>query len=313
MKPSNQIFLATLFLIALASTACRDATETGAPTSTATPTVYVVNYPLQYFAERIGGDRVEVRFPAPRDVDPAEWSPDDETILRYQQADLILLNGADYARWVRHSSLPAERTVDTSRHFHDRLLEVPDAVAHSHGPDGHTHSHAGTAFTTWLDPLLAIEHAREVKGALDRLVPGHTEEFEERFQSLASDLRALDDRLADAVAAHPDQPLLASHPVYHYLEARYSLNLESLHWEPDEMPSTAEWEALDAILEEHPARWILWEDEPLAEIVERLNERNVSSIVFNPCGQPPESGDFLSVMRDNAEKLAVAFSPGSGD
>ena len=35
-------------------------------------TVYVVNYPLQYFAERIGGEHVEVVFPAPgpdRDVD----------------------------------------------------------------------------------------------------------------------------------------------------------------------------------------------------------------------------------------------------
>ena len=28
-------------------------------------TVYVVNYPLQYFAERIGGGHVKVVFPAP--------------------------------------------------------------------------------------------------------------------------------------------------------------------------------------------------------------------------------------------------------
>jgi hypothetical protein len=28
------------------------------------PTVYVVNYPLQYFTQRIGGDHVSVVFPA---------------------------------------------------------------------------------------------------------------------------------------------------------------------------------------------------------------------------------------------------------
>ena len=33
--------------------------------------VAAVNYPLAYMAERIGGDEVEVRFPAPPDVDPA--------------------------------------------------------------------------------------------------------------------------------------------------------------------------------------------------------------------------------------------------
>jgi hypothetical protein len=39
-------------------------------------TIYTVNYPLTYFAERIGGDLVSVVFPAPPDVDPAFWVPD---------------------------------------------------------------------------------------------------------------------------------------------------------------------------------------------------------------------------------------------
>ena len=36
-------------------------------------TVYVVNYPLQYFAERIAGEHARVVFPAPPDEDPALW------------------------------------------------------------------------------------------------------------------------------------------------------------------------------------------------------------------------------------------------
>ena len=40
--------------------------------------VYAVNYPLAYFAERIGGDLVEVVFPAPVDEDPAFWNPSAE-------------------------------------------------------------------------------------------------------------------------------------------------------------------------------------------------------------------------------------------
>ena len=121
--------------------------------------VYVVNYPLQYFAERIGGDRVEVHFPAPADVDPAFWSPDAETIAAYQQADVILLNGAGYADWVTRAALPDSVLVDTSAAFADRLVPVEKAVTHSHGPEGE-HVHGEVAFTTWLDPTLAIEQAR---------------------------------------------------------------------------------------------------------------------------------------------------------
>ena len=52
--------------------------------------VYVVNYPLQYFAERIGGPDVRVVFPAPADGDPAFWKPLPEQIAAYQKPDLTL-------------------------------------------------------------------------------------------------------------------------------------------------------------------------------------------------------------------------------
>jgi zinc transport system substrate-binding protein len=64
------------------------------------PVILVVNYPLQYFSERIGGDLIEVRLPAPQDVDPAFWKPDTDTIAAYQDADFILTNGAGYAKWL---------------------------------------------------------------------------------------------------------------------------------------------------------------------------------------------------------------------
>jgi len=80
-------------------------------------TVYTVNYPLQYFTQRIAGDHARVVFPAPADVDPAFWMPDRKTIGDYQRADLIVLNGAAYAGWVSKVSLPRLHQVDTSKAF----------------------------------------------------------------------------------------------------------------------------------------------------------------------------------------------------
>ncbi|TNF96127.1 MAG: zinc ABC transporter substrate-binding protein, partial [Gammaproteobacteria bacterium] len=137
-----------------------------APTTAAEKMViYTVNYPLQYFAERIGGQHVDVHFPAPKGVDPAFWKPDVKTIGQYQQADLILLNGANYAKWINQVSLPRLRTVDTSRGFGDQLIKVSAGATHSHGPSG-DHSHSGTAFTTWLDPQLASLQAKAIRDAL---------------------------------------------------------------------------------------------------------------------------------------------------
>src|SRR3990172_4697574 len=98
------IFLA--FLLSLGNTSIASAAQ-----KPSKPVIYTVNYPLEYFAGRIAGDLVQIVFPAPANVDPAFWVPDEATLVKYQQADLILLNGANYAHWLTTVSLPDRKSV----------------------------------------------------------------------------------------------------------------------------------------------------------------------------------------------------------
>ena len=268
--------------------------------------IYTVNYPLQYFAQRIAGKHAEVIMPAPAGVDPAFWQPDIETILEYQRADLVLLNGAGYARWVKNVSLPPSRLVSTSAGFSDAFIEIEATTTHSHGPGGE-HSHAGTAFTTWLDFTQAVGQARAIKNALVKRRPDQADVFEQNFNLLAQELRELDTDLR-LLLEKVDVPLLASHPVYQYLARAYRLDLHSVTWEPDEVPSAGEWVALQALLKEHPARVMLWEDGPNQETVVRLQTFGIDVVVFSPAGNRPEAGDFMSVMRENLQRLEAAIS-----
>ena len=265
--------------------------------------VYTVNYPLRYFAERIGGTAVEVVFPAPPGVDPAYWSPDAATVAAYQSADLILLNGADYAKWIARVSLPASSQVDTSAAIADRLIPLEDLVTHSHGPEG-DHEHGGLAFTTWLDPSIAAAQATAVVDALIELRPALEPRLREALAGLDADLSALDRRLQAVAVKIGDAPLLFSHPVYQYLIRRYGLNGRSVHWEPDEAPNLDE---LRALLPDHTARWVIWEGAPAPESVRALEEEGVSSLVFAPCGNVPDEGDYLAVMERNVAALESAF------
>ncbi len=292
--------LAVLLLVS-----CSDAGEPAAPAPAAESgllSVWAVSYPLAYFAERIGGEHVAVTFPAPAGVDPADWSPAPDVIARYQEADLILLNGAGYAGWVARASLPRAALVDTSEALRGRLLPRSEAVVHTHGPGGE-HSHGEMAYTTWLDPNLAIAQARAVADAFARARPAHEAVFRAQMAALESDLHALDERLEAATSARRVVPVLFSHPVYGYLERRYGLNGRSLRWEPGVPPDEAEWRALSALLEEHPARLLVWEAEASPETLLRLASLEISSIVFAPTGNRPPSGDFLSAMHANADRL----------
>jgi zinc transport system substrate-binding protein len=240
--------------------------------------VYVVNYPLEYFVRRIGGDAVLVHFPAPRDVDPAHWSPDPETIAEFQGADLIVLNGAGYARWVDRASLPRRKLVDTSTSYSEQLIPLKEGTTHVHGRAGE-HVHGEVAFTTWLDPTLASQQAQSVARALIDRKPEHTDEFRERLASLEADLATLNEGLAKLASMLGAAPVLFSHPVYQYLEARYALNGRSLHWEPDVPPDEAMWRKLEAELIEHPAKLMIWEALPLPETVRRLAALGIEIVV----------------------------------
>jgi zinc transport system substrate-binding protein len=51
---------------------------------------------------------------------------------------------------------------------------------------------------------------------------------------------------------------------------------------------------------------MLWEGPPLEETARRLKSLGIESIVFDPCGNTPEEGDFLTVMDKNTTRLAAA-------
>lgn len=263
--------------------------------------VYAVNYPLTYFASRIGGDQVRVSLPVPQGEDPAHWQPAPEQIIEYQQADVILLNGADYADWVKTASLPNNRVVDTSRGFLDRLIALDDPT-HSHGPAG-THSHGEFASHTWLDPALAVEQARGVLDALITYRPEYETEFRSHFAGLERDLQTLDQELTSAFQALEQTPVLFSHPVYQYLARRYAPEARSLDWEPDIVLDAQALEALAAVRADYPAGVLIWEREPFAVTVEMLEAEGLRSIAFETGANRPVDGDYLALMRWNLANL----------
>ncbi len=267
--------------------------------------VAVVNYPLAYFTRRIASNRVDVLFPAPRNEDPAFWKPQDRDIEAYQRADLIFLNGAEYAKWLPGAVLPLTKQVVTSRAFADRYLKTGEVVTHSHGPQG-MHSHGELDFNTWMDPRQAALQAQCIHDELARLLPSAAKEFDANLKALQRDLASLDAALAQASAPLGSSPLLGSHPVYFYTARRYGWNLKSVHWEPDEMPSEEEWRKFDALHREHPGKLMLWEEAPLPQVAERLRQLGIEPVVFETCAAEPEKGDYLTVMKANAARLAAA-------
>ncbi len=271
------------------------------------PIIYVTNYPLKYFAQRIGGDEIQVKFPIPSDIDPAYWQPEAKEVSQLQEGDLILLNGATYEKWINTVSLPSSKLVDTSSQFQDQYIENQSSVTHSHGLEGE-HSHGEIAFTTWLNLQFAVKQAQTIRDALIEIKPDQAEIFNNNYQALEKDLLTLDQQIETIVKTQPEQKFIASHPVYDYLKQRYNIPLESVHFEPETVPTEVQWQELDTMLKTHPTQWMIWEAQPNPETVAKLKEKGINSLVFTPTANTPDQGDFLDIMAQNITNLKLAYS-----
>ena len=307
------IFLRTLLIsVIVLAAACggddrQASNEDPSVTESKNSLVVASNYPLYFFARQIaaGVDVAPVIVFPDIDGDPASWIPNAEQIQLLQSADVVILNGAGAEPWLDLITIDRSRLLDTSVGFTDRLISLEGAVAHQHGPEGE-HSHQGTAFMTWLDPKLAIAQAHVVTNELIELAPTGEKLFRDNLAKLQQELMDLDSRLANAFARLDGKPVLFSHPVYQYLQRRYGINGESVHWEPREEPTTSAWIALQQVLATHPATIMILEDAPMSSTAERLSNASIAIVPFRTAANRPEEGDYFGVMRDNVERLGIA-------
>ena len=271
------------------------------------PVVMTSNYPLYFFAREIAGESIEVIFPTITG-DPAMWAPTGPDVAELQGADLLILNGADYESWLAFTTLPGGHGLDTTAQVQAMLLPIENETIHQHGPTGE-HSHEGVAFTTWLDPQLAIEQARAIMQGLSRLVPEQSEFFRTNFEHLEQRLKQLDQSFAEVFAELGERPVIFSHPVYQYLQHRYSIDGRSTHWEPDIEPGTREWIEFGNLLRQHPAKLMIWEDSPLDQVRQKLEQMSIRVVVFDPVGNVPAMGDYFTVMERNLLGLRAFTKP----
>lgn len=305
MKKSLAKFIPLIAAVSLFAACSSHDHDSPAAADTGKPVIAVASYPMAYFAERIAGNAADIRFPVPEDVNPVDWQPDADDIRIFQEADLILFNGAQLEDWSSRVTLPSGRVVNTSSAFRSDYIVIEDAVLHHHG-DGHYHSHDGYDPHTWLDPVQAIRQADAAHRAIANLIPDQANAIGDRHGDLDAELKELHTSFLAATEPFKNYPMLASHPVYDYFARRYQLDIRSLHLEPELFPSEEEWQELDELLEEQSSRVMLWEDYPLADTITELSNRGISVIVFHTCISKPDDGDFMDLMRANARRLSDA-------
>ncbi len=188
--------------------------------------VFVSILPQAYFAERIGGGRIEVEVLVQPGQDPHILELTPKQMARLAEADLYFRMGVDFenALMPRIESAVAHLEVVDCRE--GLTLRDMESGSHEHESEQESEQgddHEGLDPHVWLSVHNAMQISRTMRAALIRLDPAGEDVYEQGFGSLIEDLEALDENIAEILAPVKGKPFFVFHPAFGYFADDYGL------------------------------------------------------------------------------------------
>lgn len=255
--------------------------------------VFVSILPQAYFAERVGGDRVDVNVLVGPGHSPATYEPTPRQMVKLSQANVYFRTGVPFENRLMKKitgTFPGLNVADLRQGL--KMLHLGSHGEHEHTQDPHI----------WLDPKRAKIQAQTIGDELCRLDPDRAAQFKKNLAGLLADLTALDAEISQLLAPFRGRSFMVFHPAYGYFADSYGL--------------------AQVALEEHghspgPRRIAAWIDQARQQNVKvifvqpQFSDTAVQTIAADIDGVvvpiDPLAHDYLNNLRKMAREIAQAM------
>ncbi|MGW3605597.1 metal ABC transporter substrate-binding protein [Micromonospora sp. NPDC005161] len=312
-RTTSRVLAAATALLALGAAAgCSSGGAAGADPQRVD--VVAAFYPLQFLAERIGGDAVRVTNLAKPGAEPHDLELTPSQVGQVSEAELIVyLKGFQPAVDDAVAQNGDDRTFDVTSV--QPLLDA-SAGGHNHageGADEHAEEeHGGKDPHVWLDPTRLAAIGDQLAQRLGKADPDHAADYTARSAALRSDLTTLDGEFTQGLRTCQRREIVTSHAAFGYLADRYRLQQVGITGlSPDVEPSPQRLAQVIEEAKEHQATTIFFETLVSPKVAETIaGQVGARTAVLDPIeGLAAGSGaDYLSVMRTNLQTLRTALS-----
>lgn len=295
--------------------------------------VYTTVYPLQYFAERIGGESVNVSSIYPAGANEHTFEPTQKDMMALADADLFFYIGLGLEGFVENAkkTLAEEhvKMVATVDAVSDEQLEEADHVheeatteeSHDHeheyesAEEHEGHDHGDIDPHVWMSPKISQSLALSIKDSLVEISPEQKETFEKNYEELINELQQLDADFEEMAQAAKNKTFFVSHAAFGYIANTYGLEqLAVAGLNSQDEPSQKELTKLIDLAEEKNISYILFEQNvssKLTEVIQR--EIGAESLVLHNLGvlskEDIENKEtYFTLMHKNLETLSTVLN-----
>ncbi len=272
-------------------------------------------YPLEWAAQRVGGDRLDVSSLTPPGAEAHDMELAPQDVAAVAEADLLVyLEGfqpaldeaaaTEAADTAWDAGQAADLSLTAAEHGHEGETEEEHAA---HTEDEEAEEEALDPHF-WLDPVRLASVGDALAERLAEADPDGAATYEQNAAALRADLEALDAEMQAGLTGCAVDTLVTGHDAFGYLADRYGLEVVGISGlSPSAEPDPAQLAEITALVRERGVTTVYTEtlvDPAVAETV--AEEAGVRTAVLDPIeGLTDESAgsDYLEVMRANLATL----------
>jgi zinc transport system substrate-binding protein len=162
-------------------------------------------YPLYFFTDQIGRDRIDLHMLIPDNAEPHSWEPKATDIFKVHNADVFVYNGGGFEPWLS-SFLPNLKAGAT-------IVDTSTGVNQSGMEDPHF----------WMDPIDAQIQVGNIAAALSSSDPGNATFYADNAAALNSTLNKLNQDFITGLENRTKNDFITTHEGFNYLAKRYGL------------------------------------------------------------------------------------------
>lgn len=238
-------------VLAVFTAACGDKSTTSKKTDEKDKlTVYTTVYPLSYFAQRIGGDYVDVSSIYPAGANEHTFEPTQKDMMNLADADIFFYIGLGLEGFVENAkktlanedvtmvatadNVSDEKLAVSTGHVHAEEEHEADAhddhdhaateEEHDHDEHGHDeHEHGDIDPHVWLSPTISQDLALAIKNTLVEKMPAQESTFNKNYEALVKELQDLDNDFKAMTDKAQNKTFFVSHAAFGYIAGQYGL------------------------------------------------------------------------------------------
>ena len=174
-------------------------------------------YPLHEFAQKVGKDKVDATLLVPAGIEPHDWEPTIQDVQRMQRADLIIINGIGFERWVDKLD---------RLNLHGNIVDTSNGIATtSEKLDQHKHTSGDPHI--WLNPVYAQIQVQNIADAFSLYDPENEKFYQSNAQRYKGDLDNLDSKIRIELD-NCNNDFIAFHDAFSYFADEYNLNQHTI-------------------------------------------------------------------------------------